>query len=261
MTYELEDLNLMEISAVDAGANQHASVVLFKRSGYTSTVKSENTDETTRGDGSVTVEELTTQLEALQEQVADLTKKAEDADTAKIAAEEAAAALLKSAEDAGLDIEDGKIVKRADPDYVEVNGEKVEKSLVPAPVLKAIEAQAAEIAKMKAKAEEVELAKRGETELPNLGGTALAKGRLLKSVGDDADLLKALKAADTAMAAAYTEKGHANDFDADEPGVKLNKMAKDYAVEKGIPFESAYSEIIKDGEGASLLRQMRETAN
>jgi hypothetical protein len=45
--------------------------------------------------------------------------------------------LSKSAEEAGLDVEDGKIVKRADPEYVEIDGEKVEKSAIPAPVLRA----------------------------------------------------------------------------------------------------------------------------
>lgn len=259
-TYELTDLELMEISAVDSPANQHASVVLFKSSGYNTAVKSELADPNLRGDGSVTVEELTQKLEALQAQVTDLTKKADDAETAKTAAEEATAALAKSAEDAGLTVEDGKIVKQADPEYVEVDGEKVEKALVPAPILKAIEKQAAEVAALKKAAAEVELAKRGDAELPNLAGTGLAKGRLLAAVGDDADMLKALKAADAAMADACTEKGNGNVHDEASPAYKLEQLAKAHATAQNVTYEMAYAEVTKAGVGADLLNQVRNAA-
>lgn len=261
-TYELEDLELDEVSGVDTPANQHAGIVLAKRFGYKDGVKPEMQGEAAKGDGSVTVEELTKQLEDLQAQVADLTKRAEEAETAKTAAETAAADLAKSAEEAGLDVEDGKIVKRAEPEYVEIDGEKVEKSSVPAPVLKALEKAAADIAKMQAKAEEVDLAKRGETELPNLAGTPLAKGRLLQSIGEDADLLAALKAADGAMAEAFTAKGESDtDGDMNAPDKKLKRLAEEYATSKGVPFESAYAEVTKGGEGADLLRSIRAAAN
>lgn len=260
-TYELEDIELMELSLVDSPANQHAAVVLCKRvaheslSGYTERVKSLSRGETEmEGDRSVTVEELTQKLETLQTQVEDLTKKAADAETL-------AESLAKSAKDAGLDIKDGKIVKRADPEYVEVDGEKVEKSLVPAAVLRVIEKQAADIAKMKAEAEEVALAKRGATELPNLSGTDLVKGRLLAAVEGDEALLKALKAADAAMADVYTEKGHAKVEDETSPGAKLDKLAKAHAEATGVSFEMAYADVTKSGVGAELLAQMRNTAN
>jgi len=260
MTYVLEDLDLLEVSAVDVPANQHASVVLFKNLWHNTAVKPENAGAKDKGEGQVTVEELTKKLEALQAQVTDLTKKATDAEAAKTAAETASAALTKSAKDAGLDIEDGKIVKRADPEYVEIDGEKVEKALVPAPILKAIEKQAAEIAKMKAKAEEVELAKRGETELPNLAGSALVKGRLLVAVEGDADLLKALRAADAAMKKNYEETGHSDANDEASPAYKLDQLAKAHAAAKGTSFEVAYADVTKAGTGADLLAQMRREA-
>jgi hypothetical protein len=261
MSYDLEDIELMELSLVDVPANQHASVVLYKRSGYNPVVKPEITGYPRKGDGSVTVEELTKKLEALQTQVADLTKKADDAEAAKAAADAAVDALTKSATEAGLDIADGKIVKRADPEYVEIAGEKVEKALVPAPLLKALETQAAEIAKMKAKADEVELAKRGETELPNLAGTALAKGRLLAAVAADAELVKALKAADAAMAQNYVEKGHGDVHDEASPAYKLDQLAKAHAAAQNTSFEVAYADVTKSGVGAELLGQMRNQAN
>jgi hypothetical protein len=259
-TYELTDLELMEISAVDRGANQHASVVLFKSSGYNANVKSEVSDVNAKGDGSVTVEELTQKLEALQAQVTDLTKKAEDADLAKAAAEEAVETLVKSAEEAGVEIEDGKIVKREDPEYVVVEGEKIEKSLVPAPILKAIEKQAAEVAKLKKQAEEVELAKRGDAELPNLTGTGLAKGRLLAAIDGDEELLKSLKAADAAMAEAFVEKGNGNVHDEASPAYKLDQLAKAHATAHNVTFEMAYAEVTKAGVGADLLNEVRNAA-
>jgi hypothetical protein len=268
MTYDLEDIELLELSLVDAPANQHASVVLFKRSGYTDGVKPEMQGKTAKGEGPVTVEELTKKLEALQAQVTDLTKKAEDAEMtrdeeakAREKAEANAAALTKSVEDAGLDVKDGKVVKRADPEYVEIGGEKVEKSLVPAPVLKAIEAQAAAIAKMEAAAQEVELTKRGDAELPNLAGTGLAKGRLLAAIGQDEAMLNALKAAESAMAAQFVEKGHGNVHDEASPAYKLDQLAKAHAAAQSVSFETAYAEVTKAGVGADLLGQVRNQAN
>jgi hypothetical protein len=259
--HDLEDIELVELSLVDNPANQHASVVLVKNLWHKASVKPEIAGPANEGDGSVTVEELTKKLEALQAQVTDLTKKAADSEAAKTAAEDAAAALTKSAQDAGMDIEDGKIVKRADPEFVEIDGERVEKALVPAPVLRAIEKQAAEIAKMQAKAEEVELAKRGEAELPNLSGTALVKGRLLAAVGDDADLLKALKAADAAMAKNYDETGHGDVQDEASASYRLDQLAKAHAAAQNVSFHVAYAEVTKAGAGADLLAQLRNEAN
>jgi hypothetical protein len=203
----------------------------------------------------VTVEELTKRLENFQTQVADLTKRAETA-------EAEVEALTKSAADAGMDVQDGKIVKRAAPEYVEIDGEKVEKSLVPAPVLKALEKAAADIAAMQKRAEEVDLAKRGEIELPNLAGTALAKGRLLKSVEDDAEMLAALRAADKAMEGEYKEKGEGKmDDEMSTPTAKLNRMADEHALAKGVSREVAFAEITKSGEGYNLLRAIRAASN
>ena len=257
----VEDLDLLEISGVDVPADPNASVVLFKRFGYNDGVKAQNGGPSAEGEGQVTVEELTTKLEALQAQVTDLTKKADDAAAAQKAAEDATAALTKSAEEAGLIIEDGKITKRKDPEYVEIDGEKVEKSAVPAPVLRAIEKQNAAIAKMQKEAEEVALAKRGESELPNLAGKPLAKGKLLAAVGADEDLLKALKAADAAMAKTFTETGHGDVHDDSSPAFQLEKLAKSHAETHGVTFEVAYDEVTKSGVGAELLVKMRSEAN
>lgn len=260
MAYDLEDIDLLELSLVDNPANQHAAVVLFKRSGYNPDVKSENSDLTEKGDGSVTVEELTKKLEDLQSQVTDLTEKANMAEDEKKKAEEMAANMKKAAEEAGFIVEGDTITKAADPEYVEIDGEKVEKSLVPAPVLKVIEKQAEAIAKMEKAAQEVELAKAGATELPNLAGTDLAKGKLLAAVAGDEELLKGLKAADAAMASQYVEKGTA-EVDEASPTHKLNELAKAHASAQNVSFETAYAEVTKAGPGAALLAELRTTAN
>ena len=275
--YRLADVELNEISLVDKGANQHAKIGIWKRAPMddmkkplTSAQKAamklnmdKGMDEdaareaamktTAKGDGTVTVEELKKQLEDLQVQVTGLTKRAEDAESAN-------ADLTKSAEEAGLDIVEGKLAKRADEEFVEIGGERLAKSLVPAPVLKALESQAADIAKMKSEARNVELAKRGTDELPNLSGTPLAKGRLLEAVGDDAELVKALKSADAAIAKAATEYGSAT-IDEGSADFRLNKMATDYALAKGVAFESAYAEVTKAGDGLKLLAEQRQQAN
>lgn len=263
MTYTLTDLDLMEISCVDQPANQHAAVVLFKRSAYNHPVKPKLPGFPKEGEVTVTVEELTKKMEALSAQVTDLTKKAADADAARTAAEAALAAMTKSAADAGVDVQDGKIVKRATPEYVEIDGEKVEKSLVPAPILKMLEANAAKIAKMEADAADVVLAKRGEIELPHLAGTTLAKGRLLAAVEATKDeaLLKALKAADAVMKSATTEVGHAKPDDEASPAFKLDQLAKAHATAANTTFEVAYAEVTKSGAGAQLLAALRSEAN
>ena len=198
-------------------------------------------------------QELAEKLEALEGQVADLTKRAEGA-------EAELDALQKAADEAGFDVEEGKLTKRADPEYVEIEGERFEKSAIPATVLKALEAKETELAKAKAEQEEVALAKRGASELPNLAGSDLAKGKLLAVVGEDEDVLKALKAADAAMKKQMEEIGVNPMNDGASATFRLNKMATDYAETHKVPFETAYAEVTKNGEGKFLMDEARAEA-
>lgn len=199
-------------------------------------------------------QELAEKLEALEGQVDDLTKRAEAAEAAK-------ADLEKAADEAGFDVEEGKLTKRADPEYVEIEGEKFEKSAVPAPILKALQDKEAELAKAKAEREEVDLAKRGAEELPHLAGTDIAKGKLLKSVEGDEEVLRTLKAADAALKKQMEEIGSNPINDEASATFRLNKMANDYAAEHKVAFETAYAEVTKAGEGAELMREARAEAN
>jgi len=274
MPRKLKNIILTEVSGVDMPADPNARITLFKRGdtmdemsdamkakmkeymdkGYSEMeAKAMCTRETKKGGHDMDPQELAEKLEALEGQVADLTKRAEGA-------EAEVAALQKAADEAGFDVEEGKLTKRADPEYVEIEGERFEKSAIPATILKALEAKEAELAKAKSEQEEVALAKRGAAELPHLAGTDLAKGKLLAAVGNDEDVLKALKAADAALKKQMEEIGVNPMNDEASATFRLNKMATDYAETHKVPFETAYAEVTKNGEGKSLMDEARAEA-
>lgn len=249
---KLKGIRLNEVSAVDIPADPRARIALIKRADT-----AQDHDNPTDG-GIMTPEELAQTLEAMEGQVADLTKSRDDAQALADAFEAAAV-------EAGFDVTkaDGsvKLEKRADPEYIEVGGEKVEKSALPEAVLKTLEAQAIELAKAKAAQAETELAKRGAEVLPHLRGTDIAKGRLIAAIGDDKEMLETLKAADAAIKAQMEEIGANPSADESSATFRLNKMAADYAAEKGVPFEVGYAEVTKAGEGRDLMAAARAEAN
>jgi len=273
MPRKLKNIILNEVSGVDIPADPNARITLFKRGdnmddmddamkakmkeymdkGYSEMeAKAMCMRETKKGGHDMDPQELAEKLEALEGQVADLTKRAEGA-------EAEVAALQKAADEAGFDVEEGKLTKRADPEYVEIEGERFEKSAIPATVLKALEAKEAELAKAKDEQEEVTLAKRGAAELPHLAGTDVAKGKLLSLIDDD-EIIAALKAADAALKKQMEEIGVNPMNDEASATFRLNKMATDYAETHKVPFETAYAEVTKSGEGASLMSESRAEA-
>ena len=277
MPRKLKNIKLTEISGVDIPADPNAKITLFKRGepmkdedmsdamkakmkeymdkGYSQedAMKMCMGEKTEKGGHDMDPQELADKLEALEGQVDDLTKRAEAAEAEK-------AALEKAADEAGFDIEEGKLAKRADPEYVEVEGEKFEKSAIPAIILKALEAKEVELAKAKAEQEEVTLSKRGAAELPNLRGSDLAKGKLLSMIDDD-EIISALKAADAAMKKQMEEIGANPLNDEASATFRLNKMANDYAGEHKVPFETAFAEVTKSGEGRDLMTEARSEVN
>ena len=274
----LKNIKLDEISLVDRGANQHAAITLFKRGepmkdedmseaqkakmkeymdkGYSKedAMKMCMGEKTEKGGHDMDPQELADKLEALEGQVDDLTKRAEGA-------EAELDGFKKAADEAGFDVEEGKLTKRADPEYVEIEGERFEKAAVPATILKALEAKEAELAKAKAEQEEVALAKRGAEVLPHLAGTDIAKGKLLKSVEGDEEVLQALKAADAALKKQMEEIGANPLNDEASATFRLNKMANDYAETHNVSFEMGFAEVTKSGEGRDLLAETRAEAN
>lgn len=279
----LTEVILDEISFVDNPANEGAKIALFKR-GATASVASDvkfgKKENTLMPDKLTPEQERRTQTlvaKGYEQEVAERIAKSDIADVLEELLEraEGAEALCEKNMDsmtemeealkaADAKIEDGKLVveKAAEPEYIDIDGERVLKSAIPAPMLKRMEKQEADLAELK-KARELEtLAKRASAEVPNLGGSDEAKGQLLKAIdalGKEtaAELHRALKAADAAVSKMFEEVGKSG---ADEEGTAtsdLRKMADAYATEHSVSFESAFAEVTKTKRGKELLAASR----
>lgn len=277
----LDMIELEEVSFVDNPANAGAKITLFKR----------DTNSSTSGDSPARKEtpmaKMTPEQETRMKNLMDKGYGEEEArrmamskadDTSEALAAEVAELekantdltdqlmnLENALKEAGITFnDDGSITKAADPEYVEIDGEKVLKSAVPEPILKRMKADSDRIAALEKRDEEVRLAKRAQDELPNLGGTDAAKGRLLAAVekmdGGD-ELMRALKAADAAVSKMFSETGTADDGEPTGAAADLRKMATDYSVEKGVPYEAAYAEVTRAGHGRELLKKLRAESN
>lgn len=219
MANVLKDLMLEEVSLVDVPANPLASVPLFKR-------HTEMTDETNYEEVNKTLEaekvELQKSVDALTQEVADLKKFKEDAEQA---------AIEKAQE------------------FIEIEGEKIAKSDIPASVLKHLEA----VTKEK---ETQEINKKAEELLPNLPGTIEQRAKLLKSINFDADLLTMLTAADKLFAGKFEEVGKGtNDGDMVDAEKKLEELAKAHAIANNKTYEQGYASVIKTAEGKALYKE------
>lgn len=148
--------------------------------------------------------------------------------------EDQLAAVTKAAEAAGFEVAEAEgevtLTKRAEPEMIEIEGEMIEKSAVPAPMLKALE----RISKLEAEREREALAKRAEAELPNLAGSVDARMALIKAVDGIQDeavrgqVIETLKAADNATRAHFIEIGKTATGDADpnDPTAEVARLAK-----------------------------------
>lgn len=219
MTTELKHLELDEVSLVDAGDDPLAKVAIFKRKQEEDMDK----DEVIKG--------LEADLEALKVEKATLETQA-DADKATIEA------LEKALEET---------VEKTAPETIEVEGETILKSTVPAVILKKLEDVA------KAKVAE-DLRKAADKTIPNFKGTADQRSRLMKMVGEDKELLEMLSAANALFAEAFQEVGKTDaNADSQEPDEALNSMVKAYEAQHKVGFYQAYEAVAKTKEGKALL--------
>jgi len=183
-------------------------------------------------------------VEALKSEVTELTEKSD-----KLSAENER--LRKSLIEDGYAITAESIEKKAPEEFIEYDGEKINKSDVPAPILKALEQANAEKA-------DTALTKRAEAELPHFS-TEVAKS-LLTAVSkmDDMDILmEALKAADAAFEQKMTELGKSDvSGDFDDADAKLDAMAKAYASDKQVSYAKAYAAVIKTDDGKALIKEV-----
>lgn len=267
MPTELVNLELDEVSLVDMGDDPLAKVALYKRS-----PEGEHMDNETNEEAIEKVEDTTAEKgykedmkpadkmddmdeddleeEMMEEGGKKPTRKSWKAEA--VALEDVNKMLLEEIETykAKINELEAEATEKAKPkeEMIEVEGEMIAKSAVPAPILKKLE-------EMQKAAEVEALRKRADEVLPNFKGTADERGKLLKSIGNDGALLAILRAADAAFAGIYQEVGKTDaENDLKTPTEKLNDMVKAYQEEKKEKdFHKAYAAVIKTAQGRSLV--------
>lgn len=272
MPFNVTDLELIELSLVDEPANPAARVVMFKRDTSTDEQKiqeliaggmaeAEARDQVARmrrNEGAGPAGDLDKGAVSMSDQE----KRLEDLEAANKRLEASVDALVKSFEGEGyvVQIADSAVTveKRKPEDYIEVGGEMVLKSALPASVLAVITKQAEALSEVNKKLEAEELSKRVSAEIPHLSGDAVTKGAVLKAIDAIADeaVRKAahamLKGANAVASRLTREFGTVAPQETDAM-TELNKMAEDYAAEKKVTFAKAFAEVTKTGRGAELF--------
>lgn len=272
MPFNVTDLELIELSLVDEPANPAARVVLFKRDtsadeqkiqeliagGMAEAEARDQVARMRRNEGAGPAGDLDKGAVSMSDQE----KRLEDLEAANKRLEASVDALVKSFEGEGyvVQIADSAVTveKRKPEDYIEVGGEMVLKSALPASVLAVITKQAEALSEVNKKLEAEELSKRVSAEIPHLSGDAVTKGAVLKAIDAIADeaVRKAahamLKGANAVASRLTREFGTVAPQETDAM-TELNKMAEDYAAEKKVTFAKAFAEVTKTGRGAELF--------
>lgn len=260
----LKQLELEELSLVDRPANAQAMVSLFKRDNsdeeeMTETLEKMGYDEDKlkaymkeKGCGRAEA------MEALKMDEPEEMKKSEEVeidetdvaqaeiDTLKAENER----LRKSLIEAGYVIKAESIEKKAEPEYLEYNGEQVNKADIPAVILKALEE--AEVAKADA-----ELTTKATEELPHFE-LEVAKSLVAKHADDEA-VMNVLKAADAMYAGKMEEVGKSDaDGEFASAADALDAMVKSYMDEnqmKKSEYAKAYAAVAKTDDGKALINK------
>ena len=251
----LKKLQLTELSLVDRPANAQAMVSLFKRD----TSEEELTKMTDEMEAKVKAymdDKGCGRGEAMKALDMDMEKSEEVAEEvnpleAQVAALKAEnETLRKGLIDEGYVISADAIEKKAEVEMMDIEGEMVAKSDIPAPVLKALEAASLEKA-------DIELTKRAGEALPHFA-TDVAKSLVAKFYEDEA-IMEALKAADAAFEASMQEFGKSDvDGEFATSADKLDALVKSYMDEnqlKKSEFAKAYAAVAKTDEGKTLINK------
>jgi hypothetical protein len=279
----LKNLHLEELSLVDRPANAQAMVSLFKRDTSYEDIN-KMTDEMEAKVKAYMEEKACGKEEAMKALGYDMMKSEEEAIEAPEAVEvdkaeeEAVAEVAEAPEAVEVDIEALKadvetlkaenerlrkgliengyvikaeaIEKKAEVEMLEIEGEMVFKSDIPAPVLKALEAAAIEKA-------DIELTKRAGEALPHFS-VDVAKALVAKFAEEEA-IMEALKAADAAFEAAMQEFGKSDaDGEFATSADKLDALVKSYMDDnqlKKSEYAKAYAAVAKTDEGKSLINK------
>ena len=158
--------------------------------------------------------------------------------------------LRKGLIDNGYVITAEAIEKKAEVEMMDIEGEMVVKSDIPAPVLKALEAAALEKA-------DVALTKSAEEALPNFD-LAVAKS-LVEKFAEEEKIMEALKACDASIGASMEEFGKSDvDGEFASSSDKLDSLVKSYMDDnqlKKSEYAKAYAVVAKTDEGKSLINK------
>lgn len=253
----LKNLRLDELSIVKRGANQYAKAPIFKADTsegdpmedtdkmtpemdekIKAYMKEKGCDRKTAMSALMKFDEFEAEVETLK------------ADVEKLKADNEA--LRKSVLEEGYKITAEGIEKKAPEEFIEVEGEQINKADIPAPILKKLEE--AEIEKA-----ENAIQKRCKETLPNISED---HARVLLKAHDDlveeeakkfAEFMQAL---DNLFDEMTEEVGKsAAQGDMEDPNEKLNALAKAYEAEHNTTFAKAYAAIVKTDEGKALVKK------
>lgn len=258
----LTQLMIDEISGVDKGANQGARVAFWKRH--------INNDS---GENQMNIEELakkldeqTAKIEKMEAEKAELElfskmTDAEKAHVEKMSKDEIKSFMALSSDERKEQI--GKSEKEQEDvtksDETDADAEAITKSQYDA-ILKQNEDLADKITKMEAENALAEFSKSAEKELPNFAAKAEDKGAFLKALHNlsakDRDVVMAeMKKANDIIADYMVEKGTSQGNDEENPNVKLDTLAKNYAQEHKVDYDVAMDAVTKTEDGKALYEQ------
>jgi len=260
----LKNLHLEELSLVDRPANAQAMVSLFKRDNSFEGINKMNEEMETKvaaymkdkGCGRAdAMKALGYDMEKAEEVAEEVAEKSEaeevnplEAEVETLKAENET--LRKGLIDNGYVITADAIEKKAEVEMMDIEGEMVVKSDIPAPVLKALEAAALEKA-------DVALTKSAEEALPNFD-LAVAKS-LVEKFAEEEKIMEALKACDASIGASMEEFGKSDvDGEFASSSDKLDSLVKSYMDDnqlKKSEYAKAYAVVAKTDEGKSLINK------
>lgn len=252
----LENLELEEVSLVDRPANQEAKIALFKRdtSGEEMTEEVEKMSDDMKAKLKPYMDKGMSEEEAMKAYDTDMKKSEAEAteEVEKLRAENER--LRKALIENGFVIKSEAIEKKAAVEMIEVEGEMVVKSDIPAPVLKALETAKAEAEAHAIEKADVALTKRAEETLPHFD-IKVAK-ELLKFDLDE-EILAALRAADKLFETTMEEFGKSGvDGEFTSANDKIEALVKSYMEEhdlKKSQYATAYAAVAKTDEGKALI--------
>lgn len=259
----LKNLKLDELSIVTRGANQYAKAPIFKADTSEGVTMEDEIEKMTE-DQKAEMEKMSGDMKSKMKMYMDKgmgydkakamcnedMKKSLEEEVAKLKADNEA--LRKSLIEEGYKITAEGVEKKAPEEFIEVEGEQINKADIPAPILKRLEE--AEVEKA-----EAAISKRCKETLPNLeeaNARALLKAHDEMAEEEAKKFAEFMQALDNLFDDMTEEVGKsAAQGDMEDPNEKLNALAKAYEAGHNTTFAKAYAAIVKTDEGKALIKK------